>query len=121
MPVALAWHLFLISGFPFGNTLFELRFRNPFFNLQLSICNCQLYVQQVFRLNVTVLSPIRKALSPRSRSQLLRATPYTADWIAAAIPKIAGNLPKKARNDLGRCTGIAATAGGAAGNRKPRE
>ena len=41
--------------------------------------------------DATVLSRIRKALSPRSRSQLLRDARYTTDWIAEAVRKIAGN------------------------------
>jgi hypothetical protein len=69
--------------------------------------------------DATVLSRIRKALSPSSRSQLLRDARYATDWIAAAVRTIAGNLPKNARNDLRRSTDIPATAGGAAGNRTP--
>src|SRR6266849_1211208 len=37
----------------------------------------------------TVVSRIRKALSPRKRSQLLRDARYTTDWIADAVRKIA--------------------------------
>ncbi len=37
----------------------------------------------------TVVSRIRKALSPRNRSQLLQDARYTTDWIADAVRKIA--------------------------------
>jgi len=37
----------------------------------------------------TVVSRIRKALSPRKRSQLLRDARYTTDWIADVVRKIA--------------------------------
>ena len=37
----------------------------------------------------TAVSRIRKALSPRNRSQLLRDARYTTDWIADAVRKIA--------------------------------
>ena len=36
----------------------------------------------------TVVSRIRKALSPRNRSQLLQDARYTTDWIADAVRKI---------------------------------
>jgi hypothetical protein len=39
--------------------------------------------------DATVVSRIRKALSPRSRSQLLRDARYTTDWIAGVVRKIA--------------------------------
>ncbi len=38
----------------------------------------------------TVVSRIRKALSPRNRSRLLQDARYTTDWIADAVRKIAG-------------------------------
>jgi hypothetical protein len=38
----------------------------------------------------TVVSRIRNALSPRSRSQLLQDARYTTDWIADAVRRIAG-------------------------------
>jgi hypothetical protein len=41
--------------------------------------------------DATVVSRIRKALSPRNRSQLLRDARYTTDWIADAVRKIAGD------------------------------
>ena len=41
--------------------------------------------------DATVVSRIRKALSPRDRSQLLRDARYTTDWIADAVRKIAGD------------------------------
>jgi hypothetical protein len=42
----------------------------------------------------TVVSRIRKALSPRNRLQLLRDARYTTDWIAEAVRKIAGSQPE---------------------------
>jgi hypothetical protein len=41
--------------------------------------------------DATVVSRIRKALSPRNRSQLLRDARYTTDWIAEVVQKIAGD------------------------------
>lgn len=39
----------------------------------------------------TVVSRIRKVLSPKSRSQLLQDARYTTDWIADAVRQIAGD------------------------------
>src|SRR5713226_9287020 len=39
--------------------------------------------------DATVVSRIRKALSPRKRSQLLRDARYTTDWIAEVVRKLA--------------------------------
>jgi hypothetical protein len=39
----------------------------------------------------TVVNKIRKALSPRKRSQLLHDARYTTDWIADAVRTIAGD------------------------------
>jgi len=42
----------------------------------------------------TVVSRIRKALSPRNRSQLLQDARYTTDWMADAVRKIAEDQPE---------------------------
>jgi hypothetical protein len=41
--------------------------------------------------DVTVVGQIRKALSSRERSRLLRDARYTTDWIAEVVRRIAGN------------------------------
>jgi hypothetical protein len=41
--------------------------------------------------DASVIRRIRKALSPRNRSHLLRDARYTTDWIADAVRKIAGD------------------------------
>ena len=41
--------------------------------------------------DATVVSRIRKALSPRNRCKLLQDARYTTDWIADAVRKIAGD------------------------------
>lgn len=49
-------------------------------------------------IDAAVVSRIRKALSPRQRSQLLEDSRYTTDWIAAVVQKIARDEAKAARH-----------------------
>jgi hypothetical protein len=46
----------------------------------------------------TVVGRIRKVLSPKNRSRLLRDARYTTDWIAAVVRQIAGGRAEAAKH-----------------------